>query len=172
MVRNVVDRSKGVDVISRKMFTEKIARLTSEFTSRILDALRAASLTELAAHTKPAAPRAPKPSAPRKVATKRAAPKKVAPEEAAVKRTPKKVVATTVQPGQDVTAAALSFFAERGRKGATVDQLRAHLAELGLASNTDVFAVLAEQGAIRDAGFRRSTGTGNKTSSVFVSAAT
>jgi hypothetical protein len=134
------------------MFTEKMARLTSDFTSRILDALRAASLSELTARAKPKGRQAPKKKAARRAATKTVAPAPARPE-------------------RDVTDAALGFFADRGRKGGTADQLNAHLTELGLASSADLIGALAEQGAIRDAGFRRSTGTGNKTSPVFVSAA-
>ncbi len=48
--------------------------------------------------------------------------------------------------------------------------MSARLEELGLPSRTDVIDVLTQQGSIRDAGFRRSTGTGNKTSPVYVSA--
>ncbi|MDB4942628.1 MAG: hypothetical protein JWP97_2162 [Labilithrix sp.] len=70
----------------------------------------------------------------------------------------------------DMIAAANRYFASRGNKGATATQLAAHLAELGHDDSADVVSVLTERGAIRDAGFRRSTGQGNKTSAVFVSA--
>jgi hypothetical protein len=149
------------------MFTEKMARLTSDFTSRILDVLRAASLNELTTRVKPAPARAAKTSAPRKGAAKKTVP--TAKTKAPAKKTAAPARAAAV-PEREVTAAALTYFMERGRKGATADQLRAHLAELGLPSEADVIGVLAEQGAIRDAGFRRSTGTGNKTTSVFVAA--
>ncbi|HSO36458.1 MAG TPA: hypothetical protein VLT33_28225 [Labilithrix sp.] len=135
------------------MFTEKMARLTSEFTAQILVALRAASLEELSARRPHAArPRGP---APRKAS-----------------RTSKRpgLAPAAKAPDGAVTRAALDYFAGRGRKGATGDQLGAHLAELGVAASAEgVIAVLSEQGAIRDAGFRRSTGTGHKTSVVWVS---
>ncbi|CAN5876433.1 hypothetical protein BH11MYX4_BH11MYX4_53670 [soil metagenome] len=131
------------------MFTEKMARLTSEFTAQILVALRAASLEELSARR----PRAARPRGP--------APRKASKRPG---------LAPAAKPDRAVTRAALDYFAGRGRKGATGDQLGAHLAELGVAAGADsVIAALAEQGAIRDAGFRRSTGTGHKTAVVWVS---
>ncbi len=131
-----------------------MARITADFTSQILEALRAASLKELGAR------------APRAAAEKRGAPQK-APARA---RAPKKSAARKVVPDGNITAAALDFFTERGRKGATPDQLDTHLTGLGFKVKADVVGALVEQGALRDAGFRRSTGVGNKTSPVYVRA--
>jgi len=151
------------------MFTEKMARLTSDFTAQILVALRAASLEELSARR----PRAEKPSpAKPSPAVKRAAVKRAAKPKPNVERaaTPTLVKRAARTPDGAVMRTSLAYFADRGRKGATADQLGAHLNELGLADGGDlVIAALAEQGAIRDAGFRRSTGTGHKTSVVWVS---
>jgi len=144
------------------MFTEKMARITSEFTAQILEVLREACREELSTRSvaepaKVAAKahrlqRAPKPPKPAKVVAKTAP-------------TPK------VSPALDgkLTTTALAFFAERGRKGGTADQLSAHLVELGLPHEGEaVLAQLAGQSAVREAGFRRSTGTGHRTMPVYV----
>ncbi len=70
-------------------------------------------------------------------------------------------------PDAELTAAALAYFAERGSRGATAQQVAAHLAERGLTTTADVVGALVTAGAIRDAGFRRAAGR-NATAAVFV----
>lgn len=124
-----------------------MTRITAAFTAQVLEALRAASLEELSARRPPA--------------VKQAAPKKT-------KRAAKQREARQVAPDRSMIEAALRFFSDRGRKGATPDQLSAHLGELGF-SKANVLGALLDESSIRDAGFRRSTGVGNKTSPVYVS---
>lgn len=56
------------------------------------------------------------------------------------------------------------FFEQRGRKGATASQVDEHLRASGFVgvdgAVREVIGLLVEQGSIRDAGFRRTTGTG------------
>lgn len=152
-----------------------MTRLTSEFASRILDTLRAASLAELTARGKAPGSRAPKKVSAEKPAAKKPPAKKPAAKSVSAKKIPAKKPATKRAPAaearldREVRFAALSFFADRGSKGATAHQLGVHLTELGLGSKADVIGSLATEGVIRDAGFRRSTGTGNKTATVYVS---
>jgi hypothetical protein len=140
-----------------------MARITSEFTAQILEALREASLEELSARRK---------SQPRAVAKKKRSTKAAPAPKVKVAR-PSKVEKPKARraPDAGLTRTATSFFAERGRKGATADQLTAHFAEHGLAEQGEaVLEELARAGVVRDAGFRRSTGTGHRTMAVYVSA--
>ncbi len=151
------------------MFTERMARITSEFTAQILEALRDASREELSSRREqqPRAAAKPRHAKPRQVKAVRApmAAKAVSVPSAKTPRTP----------AAHLTSAATTFFAERARKGATADQLTAHFAGLGLADQSEavgeaVLDQLARDGHVRDAGFRRSTGTGHRTMPVYVSA--
>ncbi len=157
------------------MFTERMARITSEFTAQILEALRDASREELSTRREQQPRAAAKPRHAKAVR----APK---PRHAKAVRAPKAAKAVSVPraktprtPAAHLTSAATTFFAERARKGATADQLTAHFAELGLADQSEavgeaVLDQLARDGHVRDAGFRRSTGTGHRTMPVYVSA--
>ena len=142
------------------MFTDRMAQITSAFAAQVLEALREASREELSTR------RAKQPRTP----TTREAPTKpvVAQSKPAKPAKPAQASAPGT-PDAALTAAATAFFAERGRKGATADQLSAHFTELGIAESGDaVLLQLARDGAVHDAGFRRSTGTGHKTTPVYV----
>jgi hypothetical protein len=140
------------------MFAETMDRITSEFAARVIGALREASIAELAAR---------RARAPKKVAAPRAAVRTVTKRGGTA--TPPKRAAL---PDRVTTDAALDYFVARGSKGATAEQLVAHFTELGASAASVMSGVVIEAlvaaGSIRDAGFRRSTGTGNKTTSVFV----
>lgn len=103
------------------------------------------------------APAAKKEVAPKKeVAVKAPAPKK---ETAA----PKKAAPATGPLGAAAIVAVRRFFEECGRRGATAQQVQRHLEHDE--SDTRVPALLrelAEEGVIRDAGFRRTTGNGTQ----------
>lgn len=145
------------------MFTDRMAQITSEFAAQVLEALREASREELSTR-RAKQPRTPTP--------REAAPKPVVAQSKPARHAKPAKTAKPSAPGTPdatLTAAAAAFFAERGRKGATADQLSAHFTELGIAESGDaVLLQLARDGAVHDAGFRRSTGTGHKTTPVYV----
>ncbi len=142
-----------------------MARITSEFTAQILEALRAASREELS--TRREQPRAA--AEPRRAKAVRS-PKAAKAESGATVKAKAKAK-TTRTPDARLTSTATTFFGERGRKGATADQLTAHFMQLGLPEQGEaVLEQLARDGAVRDAGFRRATGTGHRTMPVYVSA--
>ncbi len=142
-----------------------MAQITSEFAAQVLEALREASREELSTR---------RAKQPRAVAAKRTTPPKAAkrttPPKAAKRATPPKAAKAGARtPDAALISAATAFFGERGRRGATADQLSAHFAEQGYAESGDaVLLQLARDGAVHDAGFRRSTGTGHKTTPVYV----
>ena len=159
------------------MLQQKIARLAADFAAQIVGLLTAAPLDELVDLA--SRPRRPSPVG-RTTATatttsrpkKRSAPAKSTPAQRAPVKSAKsaksvKNAAPPSAPSPEVMTAALAFFAERGSRGATAQQLGERLAELGLAAPTDVVTVLAKSGGIRDAGFRRAAGK-NATAPVFV----
>lgn len=81
----------------------------------------------------------------------------------------RRAAAAPVVPDAASLQTAIAYFAARGGKGATAYQLAEHLAAQGIAaSGASVTELLLQQGAIRDAGFRRTTGKG--TAPVFVPA--
>ena len=136
------------------MLTDTMARLRAEFSAQLMEVVQLASREELQArraHSAPAPAAAPekrKPGRPRKNPIAAPAPKH--------------------EVSSAMLAASERYFGERGNKGATATQLAAFLSEQGMATDADVIAALTTRGSIRDAGFRRSTGVGNKTSAVFV----
>jgi len=141
-----------------------MARITSEFTAQILEALREASREELSTRRKQQPRAAAKPRRAKAVR----APKAAKAESASTVEAKAK---TTRTPDAHLTSTATTFFGERGRKGATADQLTAHFVQLGLPEQGEaVLEQLAHEGAVRDAGFRRATGTGHRTMPVYVSA--
>ena len=146
------------------MLQQKIARLAADFAVQIVGVLTAAPLDELvdlASRPSPSPRPRPLPVGRSTTTTKGRTKNKSA--------KPAPPAPPPSAPSPEVTTAALAFFAERGSRGATAQQLGERLAELGLAAAapTDVVTVLAKSGGIRDAGFRRAAGK-NATAPVFV----
>ena len=153
------------------MLHQKLTRLAADFAAQIIGVLTAAPLDELVdlasgTNARPQPVNRPAP-------VSRPAPVKRPPPTIRTSTTKKRAPATRTPPaspllpGPEVTAAALAFFAERGSRGATAQQVGERLAELGLPAPADVVAVLAQSGGIRDAGFRRAAGK-NATAPVYV----
>jgi hypothetical protein len=145
---------------------QKISRLAATFAARIVGALTAAPVDELLelASSRELLVRSPKATRARRTAKSSSSAALRAPAASATPATP-------AEPSAEQLLAALSFFRERGARGATAPQLGQRLSELGLAGSArapaDVVARLAGSGEIRDAGFRRAAGK-NATASVFV----
>jgi hypothetical protein len=145
------------------MFEEKIARLAADFAAEMIRVLTAAPLDELIALASEPRPRArAAPGAPTRTRTSK---RRTAPRPATLASEPSSEPSSG--PGPAVTAAAMAFFAERGTRGATGQQVGERLAELGLPAQAGVIEVLTRAGGIRDAGFRRAAGK-NATATVYV----
>jgi len=151
---------------------QKISRLAADFAARIVGALTAAPIEELVELGSSREPlreplKVTRAARPPKSSSKAVRPGR-APSAASDRSSASSAPST---PPAEVLTAALSFFRERGARGATVPQLGDRLSELGMAgsarSPADVVARLASSGEIRDAGFRRAAGK-NATASVFV----
>ena len=142
-----------------------MARLRAEFSAQLMEVVQVASREELQSRRAKSAKSAPP------VATPTPAP--AVPVVARRKPgRPRKVVAAAAPPSPKLSSAMLAaserYFGECGKKGATATLLASFLAEEGMPTEADVIGELVKRGAIRDAGFRRSTGVGNKTAPVFV----
>lgn len=137
---------------------ETLGCLVASFAEDIIAALRNAPLSEVMALTAEGSIRhddGPVVTGPRR---KRASPPKSAPGAADAVR----VESLSVDEVE-------RFFAERGARGATEPQVQEMLDRKGVrtaCSAADLIRVLVERGVLRDAGFRRTTGTG--TAPVFV----
>lgn len=139
---------------------ETIDRLVSEFATDIMAALREVPIGELTSAVgfttdTQGAPRSTRrPPSPR---SKGDIP-------------PKNDATSPAPPDPRIAEVAAVFFEARGSKGATVVQLHEHLKDRSFAPSpeavADVVSTLAQRGVIRDAGFRRTTGSG--TAPVFV----
>ncbi|HVH40737.1 MAG TPA: hypothetical protein VM925_00285 [Labilithrix sp.] len=137
---------------------ETLDRLVSAFTEEIVETLRNVPLSEMMVLT---------------AGRTNAHPGRRASTASRSKGTARKRYTKTelpVPPGPNVLDAAQRFFGERGHRGATEAQMHEGLKVHGvvLADNASgVIEALVERGAIRDAGFRRTTGKG--TAPVYVS---
>ena len=145
------------------MLTDTMARLRAEFSTQLMEVVQVASREELAARRALSSPISPIRSTPAEAAPAKRKPGRPRKNPIVVPAAAAKHEVSTA-----MIAASERYFGERGNKGATATQLATFLAEHGLSTNADVIAELTSRGTIRDAGFRRSTGVGNKTSAVFV----
>ena len=136
---------------------ETIDRLVAALATDIIAALRDVPLTEMTTLvSNGAGVPARKPAA--KVARRKSSAKNRS------ARTSKSAAAVR-EPDPAAIAAAEGFFVQRGQRGATAAQLREALGPQGEGAATDadvVISLLVDRGVLRDAGFRRTTGTGTR----------
>ena len=145
--------------------SHKISALTTAFAAEVVRALRSVPVQELAALS---GKRLSAPPAPQTIAARQAARPVAVKVKAKAKADHVKGTAPPLD--RQAVSAALDFFVDRGRKGATGVQVLEHLRISGFVSGTaDILSDLAARGAIRDAGIRRATGKG--TAPVYVDSA-
>jgi hypothetical protein len=131
---------------------DTLDQLVSTFAEDIIAAIRDVPLDELVGSTSNVGlPRAPRPA--------RSAP----PRKSTLKK-PAAVEVSSGPPASIVVDEVERFFDQRGQKGATASQVDEHLRAGGFphvdGASQEVIGLLVERGAIRDAGFRRTTGSG------------
>ena len=147
--------------------SHKISALTTAFAAEVVRALRSVPVQELAALS---GKRLSAPPAPQTIAARPAARPVAVKVKAKAKAKANHVKGTAPPLDRQAVSAALDFFVDRGRKGATGVQVLEHLRISGFVSGTaEVLSDLAASGAIRDAGIRRATGKG--TAPVYVDSA-